>query len=77
MRKTALIIMIFLLIGGYIIYSSLDTNFKDSDDRQTFFSKYFSWLFQVGKSTKNTVGFAFEQDWLPKTNLTNKTVVVE
>jgi len=31
----------------------------------------------VGKATKNTVGYAIKQDWLPDINTTNETIVLE
>jgi hypothetical protein len=64
-------IIVFLLIGGFMIYESLDTNFDDSGDRTNFLKELGKWIFQIGKSTKNTVGYAIDQDWLPKTNETN------
>ena len=69
------ILIVFLVVGGYTIYNSLSTDFEDSDGKKEFFSETAKWLFQVGKSTKNTVGYAFDQDWLPKTNETNLTVL--
>lgn len=73
MGKIFWFVIIFILIGCYIIYSSLDLDLKNSQDRRTFLGKTFDWLFQVGKSTKDTVGYAAEQDWLPKINKTNDT----
>ena len=58
MGKILWIIIIFLVIGGFIIKSSLDTDFSETDDRKSFAKEFFSWLLQVGKSTKNTVGYA-------------------
>ena len=69
-----LIIIVFLLIGGYMIYNELGTDFDDSDDRIDFVKTTGMWLFDVGKATKNTVGYAVDQDWLPK-NETNNTIL--
>ena len=69
------VIIVFLLIGGYMIYNSLDTNFDDSEDRGNFLKEIGRWVFQLGKSTKNTVGYAIDQDWLPKTNESNVSVI--
>ena len=69
------IVIVFLLIGGYMVYESLDTDFEDSEDRKGFLKEIGKWLFQVGKSTKNTVGYAVDQDWLPKTNESNVTEI--
>ena len=69
------IIIVFVLIGGYMIYNSLDTDFDESGDTTNFLKEFAKWIFQVGKSTKNTVGYAFEQDWLPDVNESNISVV--
>jgi len=76
MGKLLWIILIFLVIGGFIIKSSLDTDFSQPDDRKSFAQEFFSWLGQVFTSTKKTVGYAIDQDWLPETNQTNKTFQV-
>jgi len=73
MGKILWIIIIFLVIGGFIIKSSLDTDFSESSDRKSFAKELFSWLGQVFSSTRSTVGYAIDQDWLPETNKTNST----
>ena len=70
-----LIVIAFFLIGGYIIYDNLGTDFNDSDDRIDFIKTTGMWIFDVGKSTKNTVGYAIDQNWLPDVNDTNKTLI--
>ena len=67
------VIIVFLLVGGYIIYDNLDPDLDDSEDRTNFIKEIGKWVFQLGKSTKNTVGYAVQQDWLPKTNESNVT----
>ena len=69
------VIIVFLLVGGYMIYDNLDTDFDDSEDRTNFIKEIGKWVFQLGKSTKNTAGYAVSQDWLPKTNESNVSVV--
>jgi len=69
------VIIVFLLVGSYIIYENLDTDFEDSDERTNFLKEMGKWIFQLGKSTKNTAGYAVKQDWLPNTNESNVSVV--
>jgi len=70
------IVMVFVLIGGYMIYNSLETDLEEKEGRQEFLKKGVKWLLQIGKSTTETVGFAVKQDWLPKTNESNMSVIV-
>jgi hypothetical protein len=70
------VIIVFLLVGGYTIYNSLNTDFEEAEGKKEFLKESFKWIFQVGKSTKNTIGYAAEQDWLPQTNETNLTQLI-
>lgn len=76
MKKIFLFIIIVLIVGGFLIKSSLDTDFGESDDRKSFVKEFAKWVFQVGKSTKNTVGFAVQQEWVPVVNESNMTEIV-
>lgn len=67
------VIAIFLVVGGYMIYNSQKTDFNDPGSTFNFAKELSGWIFQVGKSTFNTAGYAFTQDWMPKTNQTNTT----
>jgi hypothetical protein len=67
----------FFLIGGYMIYDNLGTDFGEFDEGLEFTKETGKWLFGVGKATKNTVGYAIKQDWLPDINTTNETIVLE
>ncbi|TKJ17856.1 hypothetical protein CEE44_05035 [Candidatus Woesearchaeota archaeon B3_Woes] len=73
MGKIILIVIIFLVIGGYLIKTNLNADFDESGDRVNFIKEFARWVFQLGKSTKNTVGYAVSQEWLPETNKTNIT----
>ncbi len=76
MGKILLIIIVFLVIGGFMIKNSLDTDFDDKEDTKDFFKKFTGWVSQVGKSTKDTAKYAIDQDWLPK-NESNVTIEVD
>ena len=73
MGKLIWIITIFIVIGGYMIYNSLNTDFSNTDSSLNFAGKFTGWLFQVGKSSVKTAGYAMGQDWLPNINQTNST----
>jgi F0F1-type ATP synthase membrane subunit a len=65
MSKVIWGIAIFVVIGFFLIYSTLQTNFSDPDDVQTFVGAAFEWVGQIGKSTYTVGKTATEQDWLP------------
>jgi hypothetical protein len=71
--KLAIVIMIFLLIGGYVIVKAYNYDLENKDDRKGFLSHFFKWLKQVGINIKDITGMAVKQSWLPDTNLTNNT----
>jgi len=64
--KILAIVIIFLVIGGFIIARSYDLNLKKPEHRRTFLGKFSVWLVQLGKNTIRTVGYALGMDWLPK-----------
>ena len=73
MGKLVWIIVILLVIGAWIIIKANSYEpTKDFDDTKGFVVDFAKWLFQVGKSTKNTVQFAADQQWLPEVNNTNQ-----
>ena len=73
-----LVIIIFLVIGVYIIINAYNLNLEDKEDVKTFIVRFGKWLFQVGKNVKDVTGYAAQQKWLPavnETNDSNKAVV--
>ncbi len=75
MKKTFILIIIFLAIGSYMIISAYNLDLHERGDKKTFLSETARWIMQVGKSTKNTAAYAVKQDWLPEVNDTNNTEV--
>lgn len=74
MGKIFWIIIIFLIVGGYMIKMNNDLNLSDKPDQITFVKIFFNWIKGVSKSTVNTVGYVTKQDWMPpKINDTNST----
>jgi|TARA_B100002003_G_C14051625_1_gene506435 hypothetical protein len=78
MKKLFLFIVIFLIIGGYLIVRNNDIDLEEEEGRKTFLKGFTGWVFKVGRSTKNVVGYATKQEWLPdeEINQTNKTFFI-
>tara|TARA_B100002003_G_scaffold233386_1_gene246194 strand:- start:1609 stop:1857 length:249 start_codon:yes stop_codon:yes gene_type:complete len=68
-----IIVIAFFLIGGYMIYDGFGDDLDTTEGKLTLVKETGKWLFNVGRSTKNTVGYAIEQDWLPDVNETNSS----
>jgi hypothetical protein len=74
-KVVSLLMIAFLLFGCYVIYDNLNNDFSESEGKIEFAKETGKWIFDVGKATKNTVGYAIKQDWLPDVNSTNITEV--
>ena len=59
------IILIFLVVGGYLVYEANNLSFKESDDRKTFLVEFASWLKDLFNTTKDVAGYAISHDWMP------------
>jgi len=72
MNKITIAVVIFLIVGGYIIVSSQNLDLEDKGDQKTFLKTFGRWVVGVGKNIKDVAGYAVkEHDWLP--NQTNET----
>jgi len=79
MKKLFLLVIVFLIIGAYLIIQYNNIDIEEEEGRRTFLVRFTDWLFKVGKSTKDVVGYAAQQEWLPDneaTNETNETIFV-
>jgi hypothetical protein len=74
MKKLLVIIVLFLLIGGFLIIrrNSLDVK-QDSSDRKEFLSEFTGWILKLGSNIKDVTSYTAKKDWLPEEE--NKTVV--
>ena len=54
MGKIFWIITIFLVIGGYMIYSSQNTDISNPSSAFSFIGEFAGWIFHVGESTTKT-----------------------
>jgi hypothetical protein len=73
MKKTVFFLLVFLIIGGWMIYTNLNTDFDNTKQKITFAKTFFGWVFGVVSDTRDVVGYAAEKDWLPEVNDTNNT----
>ena len=73
MKKTVFFLLIFLVIGRYMIANSLQTDFNEKSDKVYFAKTFAGWAFDIGKNTKDVVDYAADKDWLPEVNDTNNT----
>jgi len=75
MKKITIAIIIFLLIGAFMIVKQNNLDVKESsEDRVSFTKKFSGWLFNIGKNIKDLTGEATKQEWLPKENYANDTI---
>ena len=70
-----LLIIIFLIIGAYIIKTAYDLSFEDKEDTKNFVVKFARWLLQVGRNVKDVTGYAVQKKWLPVINETNQSKI--
>jgi len=71
--KLWVIVLIFLVIGGYIIVQANNINLKQGEDREEFIFRFTDWLVGLGRNIVDLTGQAIAQDWLPNDNGTNET----
>ncbi len=75
MKKITIAIILFLLVGAFMIIKQNNLDLKeDSKDRISFAKKFSGWLFNIGKNIKDLTGEATKQEWLPKENYDNDTI---
>lgn len=73
MGKIFWLVVVFLLVGAYMIKTTQDYNFDDSSDKKSFVVTFGKWVWQVGNNVVGLVGYAADQEWLPVINETNST----
>ena len=68
------VVMVFLVIGGYMIAKSSELDISEDGDRGVFLKSFGTWIKGLGRNVKDVAGYAIkEHDWLPEVNETNKT----
>lgn len=75
MGKISILIIIFLVIGAFLIVKQNNFDLKEnSEDRISFAKKFSGWIVNIGKNIKDLTGEATNQEWLPKENYDNDTI---
>ena len=72
--KLWVIVLIFLVIGSFLIVKSNDLDLESDSDRSTFLFKFSHWAGGLFGNGKAVVGHAIAMDWLPENeeNSTNE-----
>ena len=66
MAKVFWAIMLFLILGVYLIKTGIDTDLDKPEGQRSFLIEYGTWIFQLAKNVKGTTGFVVKQNWLPE-----------
>lgn len=75
MKKITIAVILFLLVGAFMIIKQNNFDIKeDSEDRVSFTKKFTGWLLNVGKNIKDLTGQATQKEWLPQENYDNDTI---
>lgn len=60
------IIIIFLIIGGYVIVRTHQIDLRDGGGRTEFMFKFSRWIFHMGGNMKDLAGYAVKMEWMPE-----------
>ena len=67
MNKITIGVVIFLILGAYLITTRANYDLKDeSQDRISFLKDFSGWIVNLGKNVKELSGTAKDQEWLPQ-----------
>jgi hypothetical protein len=73
MGKIFWAVVVFLLIGAFMITTAYDYDLGEGDDRKGFLSRMGSWVWRLGGNMVDVTSYVAKQEWLPETNETNST----
>ena len=68
MVKVWMVVVVFMLIGGFMIVRINDLDMDNPEDRATFLGKFWSWVKGTGKNVAGVASEAAQKDWLPAAN---------
>lgn len=67
MNKITIGVVIFLILGAYLITTRANYDLKEnSGDRISFLKDFSGWIVNLGKNAKELAGMAQKQEWLPQ-----------
>ncbi|MBS3089562.1 hypothetical protein J4461_01625 [Candidatus Pacearchaeota archaeon] len=61
-------ILIFLLIGAFLIISNNNLHISQSEGRVIFARSYYNWIFGLFGNVKSLTGYFVSTEWLPDFN---------
>lgn len=64
LKKLIIIIIIFLLIGAFLIYRTSDTS--TTTGKFSFIKAFTSWVVKVTGNVVDTVKYAGKKEWMPR-----------
>jgi len=74
MKKLMFVVVVFLVIGGYMIAKNSELDIGEKEDQSIFLKSFGTWIKGLGRNIKDVAGYAVkEHDWLPEVNETNET----
>ncbi|MBM3232773.1 hypothetical protein FJZ18_01245 [Candidatus Pacearchaeota archaeon] len=65
MRLVSLLLITFLLLGGFFIISNEGLHVQKTDERNVFIEKYSLWIIKLVSQAATITGNALKLDWLP------------
>jgi len=65
MRKWWILVIVFLIVGAFLIINSSGYNLSEKEGRSAFIKNYTAWLGQLFKNVRNLTSYAISLDWLP------------
>lgn len=63
--KTLMILIFFLLLGGFFIISEENIKLNSVDNFEEFFVEYGNWVGKLGGNGKVVSGYVVKMEWLP------------
>lgn len=64
--KILMIVVMFLMLGGFFIISENNLALNSGTDVDEFFSLYSKWIDELGGNGKTVVGHVVKMGWLPE-----------
>ena len=60
-------VLIFLVIGGFVIVKTHQIDMDNSEGRTEFIFKFTRWVYTLGKNLTILTGQIISMDWIPDT----------
>ncbi len=64
--KSLMILIIFLLLGGFFIISNHELYLNNNEDVDEFLLSYADWIEGLIGNSKTVTGYLVKMDWMPE-----------